>query len=122
MQRQEYDLVLQAVSRLRPLDQEVLRLAVWEELSHDQVAVSLDSTVPADGLTMDDVNRIGFEDLALPGKTYTRDAEPGGEAVANPVFDEPSPWLVMCFVRGLDATDSAPAGDHPSAVFQVVGG
>lgn len=75
-----------------------------------------------DGLTMDDVNRIGFEDLALPGKTYTRDAEPGGEAVANPVFDEPSPWLVMCFVRVPDATDSAPAGDHPSAVFQVVEG
>lgn len=74
-----------------------------------------------DGLTMDDVNRIGFEDLALPGKTYTRDAEPGGEAVANPVFDEPSAWLVMCFVRVPDATDSAPAGDHPSAVFQVVG-
>ncbi len=47
VQRQEYDLVLRAVSRLRPLDQEVLRLSVWEELSHDQVAASLDSTVPA---------------------------------------------------------------------------
>ncbi len=75
-----------------------------------------------DGLTMNDVNRIGFEDLALPGKRYTRDAEPGGEAVANPVFDETSAWLVTCFVRVPDATDSAPAGDHPSAVFQVVEG
>jgi len=47
VQRHEYDLVLRAMSRLRALDQEVLRLSVWEEQSHDQVAVSLGSTVPA---------------------------------------------------------------------------
>jgi hypothetical protein len=72
-----------------------------------------------DGLTIDDIVRIGIEDVPFPGKTYTRDAEPGGQAVVNPVFDEPSPWLVMCFVRDPDATDSAPAGDHPSVVFAV---
>jgi RNA polymerase sigma-70 factor (ECF subfamily) len=47
VQRQEYDLVLLAASRLRPLDQEVLRLAVWEELSHQQIADLLDSSLPA---------------------------------------------------------------------------
>ncbi len=31
--------VLAALSRLRPADQEILRLAVWEELSHRDIAV-----------------------------------------------------------------------------------
>ena len=30
--------VLAALSRLRPVDQEILRLAVWEELAHRQIA------------------------------------------------------------------------------------
>ena len=47
VQRQEYDLVIKAASRLRSLDQEVLRLALWEELSHSQIAELLSSTVPA---------------------------------------------------------------------------
>lgn len=47
VQRQDYELVLKALSRLRPLDQEVLRLVVWEELSHEQAAASLGSSVPA---------------------------------------------------------------------------
>jgi RNA polymerase sigma-70 factor (ECF subfamily) len=38
---QEYRVVLTALSRLRPIDQEILRLTVWEELSHDAVAVVL---------------------------------------------------------------------------------
>ena len=47
VRRQEYDLVLDALSRLRPLDQEVVRLAIWEELSHEQIARSIGSTETA---------------------------------------------------------------------------
>lgn len=36
-----YRLVIEASSRLRPIDQEVLRLTLWEELSHADVAVVL---------------------------------------------------------------------------------
>jgi RNA polymerase sigma-70 factor (ECF subfamily) len=38
---EEYHVVLQASSRLRPIDQEILRLTLWEELSHAEVAVVL---------------------------------------------------------------------------------
>ena len=47
VRRREYELVLHAASKLRPKDQEVLRLAVWEELSHDQIAELLGASVPA---------------------------------------------------------------------------
>ena len=38
VQRAEYDLVLEATSRLRPGDREVLYLAAWEGLPHRQIA------------------------------------------------------------------------------------
>jgi RNA polymerase sigma-70 factor (ECF subfamily) len=38
---EEHRLILKASSRLRPIDQEVLRLTMWEELSHADVAVVL---------------------------------------------------------------------------------
>lgn len=38
VQRVEYDLVIEAASRLRPNDREVVFLAVWEELGYDQIA------------------------------------------------------------------------------------
>ena len=47
VRRHEYDLVIEASTNLRPLDQEVLRLAIWEELGHAEIADLLDSTVPA---------------------------------------------------------------------------
>ena len=47
VQREEYELVLAAVARLRRVDQEILLLSVWEELSHQEIAVALASTVPA---------------------------------------------------------------------------
>jgi len=47
VQREEYEQVLSAVSQLRRIDQEVLLLSVWEELSHEQVAVALGLTVAA---------------------------------------------------------------------------
>ncbi|HKX76360.1 MAG TPA: sigma-70 family RNA polymerase sigma factor [Acidimicrobiia bacterium] len=46
MRQQERDLVLLAASRLRPVDQEILRLTVWEELSLADVAQAL-SLAPA---------------------------------------------------------------------------
>ncbi len=47
VQREEYRLVRQAASRLRRKDQEILRLTLWEEMSHRQVADALDITVEA---------------------------------------------------------------------------
>jgi RNA polymerase sigma-70 factor (ECF subfamily) len=38
VRNEEYRLVIKASSRLRPIDQEVLRLTLWEELSHADVA------------------------------------------------------------------------------------
>ena len=38
---EKYRLVLQASSRLRPIDREVLRLTLWEEMSHADVAAVL---------------------------------------------------------------------------------
>lgn len=38
---QESQLILNALSRLKPNDQEVLRLTVWEELQHSEIAAVL---------------------------------------------------------------------------------
>lgn len=38
VRRQEHEELLAAVSRLRPQDQELLRLTTWEELPHDEIA------------------------------------------------------------------------------------
>jgi RNA polymerase sigma-70 factor (ECF subfamily) len=43
----EYDQVLAATGRLRPADQEILRLAAWEELPHDQISRLLGCSVAA---------------------------------------------------------------------------
>ncbi|MDH3605600.1 MAG: sigma-70 family RNA polymerase sigma factor [Acidimicrobiia bacterium] len=47
VRRAEYDKVLAAASRLRPADQEILRLAAWEELPHDQISRLLGCSVAA---------------------------------------------------------------------------
>lgn len=47
VQRQDYELVRRAAAKLKPLDREVLRLVMWEGMSHDQVAQMLGSTGPA---------------------------------------------------------------------------
>jgi RNA polymerase sigma-70 factor (ECF subfamily) len=41
VRNEEYRMVIKASSRLRPIDQEVLRLTLWEELSHAEVAAVL---------------------------------------------------------------------------------
>jgi RNA polymerase sigma-70 factor (ECF subfamily) len=38
VRNEEYRMVLAAASRLRAVDQEILRLTLWEELSHADVA------------------------------------------------------------------------------------
>lgn len=47
VRRAEYDQVLAATARLRPADQEILRLAAWEELPHDQISRLLGCSVAA---------------------------------------------------------------------------
>lgn len=47
VQRFEYRLVLEAASRLRTIDQEILRLTLWEELSHKEVSEVLGVDVDA---------------------------------------------------------------------------
>lgn len=47
VQDQESRAVLEALSRLRPTDQEVLRLRVWEELGHKEVGEVLGISVDA---------------------------------------------------------------------------
>lgn len=47
LRTEERRLVLDAASNLRPIEQEILRLTLWEELSHAEVAISLDMTVDA---------------------------------------------------------------------------
>lgn len=47
VRRAEYDQVLAATARLRPRDQEILRLAAWEELPHDQISRLLGCSVAA---------------------------------------------------------------------------
>jgi RNA polymerase sigma-70 factor, ECF subfamily len=41
LRHQEHELVRLAASRLKQIDQEVLRLTIWEELSHADVAIAL---------------------------------------------------------------------------------
>jgi RNA polymerase sigma-70 factor (ECF subfamily) len=47
VRNEEYNLVLAAAARLRPMDQEVLRLTLWEELPYADVAIVLGIAVTA---------------------------------------------------------------------------
>jgi RNA polymerase sigma-70 factor (ECF subfamily) len=47
LRSEEHRQVLAATARLRPIDQEILRLTLWEELSHADVAVVLGIEVAA---------------------------------------------------------------------------
>jgi RNA polymerase sigma-70 factor (ECF subfamily) len=47
LRSEEHRHVLLASARLRPIDQEILRLTLWEELSHADVALVLGITVTA---------------------------------------------------------------------------
>lgn len=45
--REESRLVLEALTRLRAIDREILRLALWEDLSHADIALALALSVEA---------------------------------------------------------------------------
>jgi len=47
LRRSEDQEILDAVERLRPEDQEILRLAVWEELPHRQIAEMIGTSAHA---------------------------------------------------------------------------
>lgn len=42
IRRQEAQQIVQALTNLRPQDREILQLAVWEELSGEEIAIALD--------------------------------------------------------------------------------
>jgi RNA polymerase sigma-70 factor (ECF subfamily) len=86
VQREELDLVLQALSRLRPADQEVLRLVAWDGLPHATIAGLLGCSVNAVDQRLHRARRrlaIQYRSLARHGRTVqvsTPIAEKGGAA------------------------------------------
>lgn len=77
---EEYRMVLKASARLRPIDQEILRLTLWEELSHADAALVL-------GIDSDAVKQRAYRarrNLANEYQKITNDRRPpaareGGE-------------------------------------------
>jgi RNA polymerase sigma-70 factor (ECF subfamily) len=55
--------ILGALARLRPGDAEVLQLAVWEQLSHVQIAVVLECSVNAVGIRLHRARKAFAEEL-----------------------------------------------------------
>ena len=74
VRRAEYEQVLAAAERLRPADQEILRLAAWEELPHDQIARLLGVSVSA----VDQRLHRAKKRLAREFRRHTRQTEEGG--------------------------------------------
>lgn len=76
--------VIDAVGRLKPVDQEVLYLAVWEELSHDAIgailgcsAHAVDQRIPRAAKRLaSELRRAGH----IHHQTATPDRIPRGEA------------------------------------------
>ena len=69
---EEYRVVLAASARLRPIDQEILRLTLWEELAHADVAVVL-------GIEPTAVKQRAYRarrNLAVEYQKLTRDRQP----------------------------------------------
>jgi RNA polymerase sigma-70 factor (ECF subfamily) len=57
--------ILAALERLRPNEAEILQLAVWEELTHAQIAVVLDCSVNAVGIRLHRARQAFREQLKL---------------------------------------------------------
>ena len=76
----DYELVLAAASRLRPRDREVLQLALWEELSHDQIATVLDSSAPAVRQRFHRAKRALAREFEKLGGIIPTVAQEGGES------------------------------------------
>ena len=78
VQQAEYDMVIEATSRLRPIDREVLYLAAWEGMPHRQIAEVLGCSIAAvDQRLYRAKNRLAKQFDAL-SKGFAREAM-GGE-------------------------------------------
>jgi len=77
----ERRLVLWALARLRPGDQEVLRLSVWEELSHREIGLVLGCTEAAVAVRLHRArNRLGREiEKGLPRSGHETRSKPRDE-------------------------------------------
>ena len=73
VQRWEEQRLVEAVARLRPDDQEVLRLVTWEELSHSQIAEVLGISVTAVGQRIHRATNRLRRQLKGPAKTVSTD-------------------------------------------------
>jgi RNA polymerase sigma-70 factor (ECF subfamily) len=81
VRNEEYQMVIKASTRLRPIDREVLRLTLWEELPHADVALVL-------GIDVTAVKQRAYRarrNLATEYQRITRDHQPpaaleGGES------------------------------------------
>lgn len=79
VQRAEYATVLDALSRLRPVDQEVLRLALWEELPHREIAAVIDCSEVAARKRLERAKRALLREYErLGGSVSLSDVDTGG--------------------------------------------
>lgn len=79
--RSDTSLIRRAASRLRPEDQEILRLALWEELPHRQIATVLGLSVDASKQRLARAKkRLTAEFNALEAGSSTPVAREGGES------------------------------------------
>jgi RNA polymerase sigma factor (sigma-70 family) len=77
---EERQLLLEALSRLRPSDQELLRLIAWEEHPRDQVALMLDISAAALNQRLHravERLRVEYERIANPASTGSRSMDGG---------------------------------------------
>jgi RNA polymerase sigma-70 factor, ECF subfamily len=78
VRRREYDQVLQAAAGLREADQELLRLVLWEGLSHQQIADMKGSTPAAVRQRFHRVKRALLREFERVGGSVASVAEDGG--------------------------------------------
>ena len=84
VRKAEYQTVLDALTKLRPADQELLRLAVWEELSHGQIGEILGCSAHAVGQRITRASKRLASELRraghIPMKKTTSDPVMRGDA------------------------------------------
>lgn len=80
VRRSEDARVFEAMQNLKESDQEVLRLKLWEELSHSDIAAVLGVSAHAVDMRVRRATRRLGRLLASPRRTYRRAITEGGEA------------------------------------------
>ena len=78
--RDETRAVLAALARLRPLDQEVLRLAAWEELSANEIAAALGTSPNAVAIRVHRARERLRNELLKEAASSGHEADEGKEA------------------------------------------